>query len=109
MLMKNFPKLLIILTNQLTSLASFLLKVKLLGELIKMTVGGGQHDESLADDKTPSNPPPFSDHVDMSRIPAYALVHSAEDGSQPKWDDIKELINAGKMKEVNIWMDICTF
>ncbi|XP_069986001.1 GTPase-activating protein skywalker isoform X1 [Penaeus vannamei] len=77
-------------------------QVKLLGELIKMTVGGGQHDESLADDKTPSNPPPFSDHVDMSRIPAYALVHSAEDGSQPKWDDIKELINAGKMKEAKI-------
>ncbi|XP_064078720.1 GTPase-activating protein skywalker-like isoform X4 [Macrobrachium nipponense] len=74
-------------------------QVKLLGNLIKMTVGGNQQDEALSDDKTPTNPPPFSAQVDMSRIPVQSLAHTADESSQPKWEDIKTHLQASRMKE----------
>lgn len=74
-------------------------QVKLLGNLIKMTVGGSQQDETLSDDKTPTNPPPFSAQVDMSRIPAKTLAQTAGEATQPKWEDIKGHLQAGRMKE----------
>ena len=66
-----------------------------------MTVGGNQQDEALSDDKTPTNPPPFSAQVDMSRIPVQSLAHSADEASQPKWEDIKAHLQAARMKEVS--------
>ncbi|XP_068239755.1 GTPase-activating protein skywalker isoform X4 [Palaemon carinicauda] len=74
-------------------------QVKLLGDLIKMTVGGNQQDEALSDDKTPTNPPPFSAQVDMSRIPVQSLAHTTDELSQPKWEDIKAHLQASRMKE----------
>nr|XP_053628777.1 GTPase-activating protein skywalker-like isoform X3 [Cherax quadricarinatus] len=99
-------------------------QVKLLGNFIKMTVGGGHHAEALSDDKTPTNPPPFSGHVDMSRIPVHNLAHTADETSMAKWEDIEALIQAGRMKEAkyivretdwslgspareNLWREIC--
>lgn len=77
-------------------------QVKLLGNLIKMTVGGNQQDEALPDDKTPTNPPPFSSQVDMSRIPAQTLAHTADEATQPKWEDLKTHLEAGRMKEAKM-------
>ncbi|KAK7080849.1 hypothetical protein SK128_025690 [Halocaridina rubra] len=74
-------------------------QVKLLGNLIKMTVGGTQQDETLSDDKTPTNPPPFSAQVDMSRIPAQTLAQTVDEINQPKWEDIKAHLQADRMKE----------
>ncbi|XP_042237103.1 GTPase-activating protein skywalker-like isoform X2 [Homarus americanus] len=99
-------------------------QVKLLGNFIKMTVGGGHHAEALSDDKTPTNPPPFSGHVDMSRIPVHNLAHSADETSMAKWDDIKTQMQTGRMKEAkqmvretdwslgspareNLWREMC--
>lgn len=75
--------------------------MKLLGNLIKMTVGGGHHAEAVSDDKTPTNPPPFSPHVDMSRIPVHTLAHAAHDDSIVKWEDVESSMKAGKLKEVS--------
>nr|XP_045609959.1 GTPase-activating protein skywalker-like isoform X2 [Procambarus clarkii] len=101
-------------------------QVKLLGNFIKMTVGGGHHAEALSDDKTPTNPPPFSGHVDMSRIPVHNLAHSADETTMAKWEDIEALMQAGRMKEAksivretdwslgspareNLWREICRY
>lgn len=65
-----------------------------------MTVGGAAHAEAVSDDKTPTNPPPFSGHVDMSRIPVHDLAHSADESTMPKWKDIEGHIKLGKLKEV---------
>lgn len=75
-------------------------QVKLLGNLIKMTVGGATHAEAVSDDKTPTNPPPFSGHVDMSRIPVHDLAHSADEATMAKWKDIEGQMKLGKLKEV---------
>lgn len=74
-------------------------QVKLLGNFIKMTVGGGHHAEAVSDDKTPTNPPPFSPHVDMSRIPVHTLAHSAHDDTIIKWEDVETQWNIGRVKE----------
>ncbi|XP_045130789.1 GTPase-activating protein skywalker-like isoform X2 [Portunus trituberculatus] len=99
-------------------------QVKLLGNLIKMTVGGAAHAEAVSDDKTPTNPPPFSGHVDMSRIPVHDLAHSADEASMAKWKDIEGQMKLGKIKEAkqmirdsdwsigspareNLWRELC--
>lgn len=99
-------------------------QVKLLGNLIKMTVGGAAHAEAVSDDKTPTNPPPFSGHVDMSRIPVHDLAHSADEATMAKWKDIEGQMKLGKLKEAkqmirdtdwsigspareNLWRELC--
>lgn len=99
-------------------------QVKLLGNLIKMTVGGAAHAEAVNDDKTPTNPPPFSGHVDMSRIPVHDLAHSADESTMAKWKDIEAHLTVGKLKEAkqilrdtdwsmgspareNLWRELC--
>uniref|UniRef100_A0A0P4W7R3 TLDc domain-containing protein n=1 Tax=Scylla olivacea TaxID=85551 RepID=A0A0P4W7R3_SCYOL len=99
-------------------------QVKLLGNLIKMTVGGAAHAEAVSDDKTPTNPPPFSGHVDMSRIPVHDLAHSADEATMAKWKDIEGQMKLGKIKEAkqmirdsdwsigspareNLWRELC--
>lgn len=67
-----------------------------------MTVGGAAHAEAVSDDKTPTNPPPFSGHVDMSRIPVHDLAHSSDEATLPKWKDIEGHLTLGKLKEVCI-------
>lgn len=101
-------------------------QVKLLGNFIKMTVGSGHHAEALSDDKTPTNPSPFSGHVDMSRIPLHNLAHSADEGTVASWEDVQGHIQAGKMKEAkhlvrdtdwslgspareDLWREICRY
>ncbi|KAG0726689.1 TBC1 domain family member 24 [Chionoecetes opilio] len=74
-------------------------QVKLLGNLIKMTVGGAAYAEAVNDDKTPTNPPPFSGHVDMSRISVHDLAHTADEFTMAKWQDIEGQIKLGKLKE----------
>lgn len=67
-----------------------------------MTVGGAAHAEAVNDDKTPTNPPPFSGHVDMSRIPVHDLAHSADESTMARWKDIEAHLTLGKLKEVCI-------
>lgn len=68
-----------------------------------MTVGGAAHAEAVSDDKTPTNPPPFSGHVDMSRIPVHDLAHSADESTIANWKDIEGYLKLGKLKEVCIY------
>ncbi|CAL4124990.1 unnamed protein product [Meganyctiphanes norvegica] len=76
-------------------------QVKLLGKIIKMTVSPvHQNGAEGAYGGSPSNPPPFSQLVEMSHIPAAGLTAAVDDSTQvAKWEDISGHLQAARLKE----------
>lgn len=83
----------------------FVVQVKLLSSIIKMTIEGA-HEQSQsiggAGAGGYANPAPFSTFVDMSSIPGSALANaSADESFLPTIDEITEYLRANKLKEVS--------
>lgn len=89
--------------NRQRRLSEIKKQVKLLSNIIKMTIEGTQEQPQSVGSAGAggySNPAPFTSFVDMSSIPSSALANaSAEESFLPTIDEITEYVHANKLKE----------